>query len=43
MMSPSIALKVMRYFNTQPQKQEYNLHLKLKPLKLLAQGLEVTR
>jgi len=40
MMSPSIALKVMRYFNTQPQKQEYNLSLKeTEALKLLAQGL----
>ena len=40
MMSPSIALKVMRYFNTQPQKQEYNLSLKeTEALKLLAKGL----
>lgn len=39
-MSPSIALKVMRYFLTQPQKTNYNLTTKeTEVLKHLAQGL----
>jgi DNA-binding NarL/FixJ family response regulator len=39
-MSPSIALKVMRYFSQQSQKPEYNLTNKeTETLKLLAQGL----
>ena len=39
-MSPSIALKVMRYFSGQPQKPDYNLTNKeTETLKLLAQGL----
>ena len=38
-MSPSIALKVMRYFSQQPQKKDYNLTNKeTETLKLLAQG-----
>lgn len=39
-MSPSIALKVMRYFSIQPQKQDYNLSAKeTEALRLLSQGL----
>jgi len=39
-MSPSIALKVMRYFSKQAPKQEYNLTNKeTETLKLLSQGL----
>lgn len=39
-MSPSIALKVMRYFSSQPVQQNYNLTNKeSETLKLLAQGL----
>jgi DNA-binding NarL/FixJ family response regulator len=39
-MSPSIALKVMRYFSKQVPKQEYNLTNKeTETLKLLSQGL----
>lgn len=39
-MSPSIALKVMRYFLTQPSKADYNLTAKeTEVLKHLAQGL----
>ncbi|CAN5767910.1 response regulator transcription factor [soil metagenome] len=39
-MSPSIALKVMRYFLTQPPKADYNLTIKeTETLKYLAQGL----
>lgn len=39
-MSPSIALKVMRYFSSQPKQQNYNLTIKeSETLKLLAQGL----
>ena len=39
-MSPSIALKVMRYFSRQPQKEDYNLSIKEKEvLKYLSQGL----
>ena len=39
-MSPSIALKVMRYFSRQPKQQDYNLSPKeTEVLKLLAQGL----
>ncbi|MBL0357548.1 MAG: response regulator transcription factor [Chitinophagaceae bacterium] len=39
-MSPSIALKVMRYFSSQPPTQNYNLTNKeSETLKLLAQGL----
>lgn len=39
-MSPSIALKVMRYFSQQPQRTDYNLSAKeTETLKLLAQGL----
>jgi len=39
-MSPSIALKVMRYFNSQPPQQEYHLSQKeTEALKLLAGGL----
>jgi DNA-binding NarL/FixJ family response regulator len=39
-MSPSIALKVMRYFSSQPQKEDYNLTTKeTEVLKYLSQGL----
>lgn len=39
-MTPSIALKVMRYFNNQPIAKDYNLSLKeTETLKYLAQGL----
>ena len=39
-MSPSIALKVMRYFSNQPKKEEYNLTIKeTEVLKYLSQGL----
>jgi DNA-binding NarL/FixJ family response regulator len=39
-MSPSIALKVMRYFSSQPQKENYNLTNKeTETLKHLSQGL----
>lgn len=39
-MSPSIALKVMRYFNNRPLQQDYNLSAKeTEVLKFLSQGL----